>query len=596
MNQRELEIVRQYLSPYLPRIGLIIVLAFICTLFEAISLGALVPLLQIMEDQANPGGTLWGMLESLFGTVGMQLTFTSLLALLTCLFLIGQALLYVKKVLQIRLRLKFAAEIKNELYRRILASDMVFLYSQRAGNFNNVLTFEVESASYAIFAAAELLTDILFIGVYAVMLLYISVELTVITLGISLFTFYFLNSVIRKSQTFGLKMVQENTFQNEYLTERFSLLKLIKASSAENLEQGRFQQITASLQATYGTYWILGVLVEVLFQSMIFIIAVLVLFFSIEYFNIQLALLLVFLFILVRITAPLRDFNTRRHELARQIPSFMKIHQVMEEVTTGSRVRDGTREFTGFAREITFDRVSFSYLPGTPVVSDLSLTIPKNEMVALVGASGGGKSTVSDLLIRLLDPESGSIRVDGTDLREFTLRSWHARLGVVSQDIFLFNDSVLQNICYGSDQVSPDRAVEAARVANAHDFIMGLEHGYDTVLGEKGVKISGGQRQRIALARALYKNPEILLLDEATSSLDSESEKIIQNSIAGLRKRYTIVVIAHRLSTIEGADRIYVIEQGRIVESGSHQELLATGSTYPGYYQIQRGGNGNQVL
>jgi len=596
MNQSELQIIRQYLSPYLMRLAVITVLAVVCSFFEAISLGALVPLLQIMEDQSDPGGTLWGMLESLFGMVGLELTFATLLGLLVCLFLVGQVLLFVKKVLQIRLRLQFATEIKNELYRRILAADMLFLYSQRAGNFNNAITAEVESAGYGIFAAAELLTDILFIGVYAVMLLYISVELTLVCLGISLVTLYLLNLLIRRSEIHGRKLVEWNTLQNEYLTERFNLLKLIKATSAENREQGRFQQIAESLQATYGTYWILGVLVEVLFQSIIFVIAVLVLFLSIEFFSIQLALLLVFLFVLVRITAPMRDFSTRRHELARQIPSFMKIHQVMEGVSAASRVRDGTREFTGFSREITFDRVSFSYLPDTPVLSDLSLTIPKNEMVALVGASGGGKSTAADLLIRLLDPDQGSIRVDGTDLREFTLRSWHARLGVVSQDIFLFNDSVLQNICYGSDQVSPDRAVEAARVANAHDFIMGLEHGYDTVLGEKGVKISGGQRQRIALARALYKNPEILLLDEATSSLDSESEKIIQNSIAGLRKRYTIVVIAHRLSTIEGADRIYVIEQGRIVESGSHQELLATGSTYPGYYQIQRGGNGNQVL
>jgi len=322
-----------------------------------------------------------------------------------------------------------------------------------------------------------------------------------------------------------------------------------------------------------------------------FVMAVVVLFFSIEFFSIQLALLLVFFFVLVRITAPMRDFNTRRHELARQIPSFMKIHQVMEEVSSGSVSGKEPGSLPGSHGRFTFDRVSFSYLPGTPVVSDLSLTIPKNEMVALVGASGGGKSTVADLLIRLLDPDQGSIRVDGSELREFTLRSWHTRLGVVSQDIFLFNDSVLENICYGSDLVSQERAIEAARVANAHDFIMGLEHGYHTVLGEKGVKLSGGQRQRIALARALYKNPEILLLDEATSHWTVSPRRSSRTPLPASGSVYTIVVIAHRLSTIEGSDRIYVIEQGRIVESRIAPGAPGTGSTYSMYYQIQHGGD-----
>jgi ABC-type multidrug transport system fused ATPase/permease subunit len=235
--------------------------------------------------------------------------------------------------------------------------------------------------------------------------------------------------------------------------------------------------------------------------------------------------------------------------------------------------------------------VSYSYGPDNAALSDVSIRIPKNEMLALVGPSGGGKSTFVDLLIRMLDPDRGVIRIDGINLREYDIRSYHAKLGVVSQDIFLFNDTILNNIAYGSGDISLERAMAAAKMANAHDFIMELPEDYRTILLEKGVSLSGGQRQRIALARALYKNPEMLILDEATSSLDSESEKVIQNSIKSIKNRYTIITIAHRLSTIEGADRIVVIDKGRIVEMGSPQELLGRESAYARFYSAQFGPN-----
>jgi ABC-type multidrug transport system fused ATPase/permease subunit len=210
-------------------------------------------------------------------------------------------------------------------------------------------------------------------------------------------------------------------------------------------------------------------------------------------------------------------------------------------------------------------------------------------MVALVGPSGGGKSTIADLIIRLVDPDRGAIRIDGIDLRKFDLESYHTHLGVVSQDIFIWNDTVLHNICYGGNSVSEKGAIEAARIANAHDFIRELPQGYNTMLGERGVNLSGGQRQRIALARAIYKRPEILILDEATSSLDSESEQTIQRSISEIRKNYTIIAIAHRLSTIENADRILVIDRGRLLEEGTHGDLIQSSGAYAKYHALQYG-------
>jgi ABC-type multidrug transport system fused ATPase/permease subunit len=575
--------------PYRLKLLIFVGLAIICAFFEAVSLGALVPLLQIMESQQEPGGTLWGILRSIFSAVGIDLNFTTLLALLTVLFLIGQCLLYVKKKIQVNLRVDFTKDMKVRAFREILSADISYHHTRKAGNFLNVLVTEIENAGFGLFAVTEYVTDLFFIAVYALMLLYISIIITIIVVAISLIAFYFMNRWLKKSGVYGRRLVELNTEQNEFLTERFSLLRLIKTSSTEPAEVDLFDRISQRFGDSYTDYGIAGTSIEVLFQSIIFVIAVVVLFVSIDIFNLQLALLFLFLFVLVRITGPLRDINSRRHELAREIPSFNKIDQVLAEVTSHRKVKDGTRTFPGFSREIRFSEVSFSYDGNTPVLTDISLVIPKNRMVALVGASGVGKSTIVDLVTRLIDPGQGSILIDDVDIREFTLRSYRQRLGVVSQEIYIFNDTVLANICYGSGEISLDRAIEAAKVANAHDFVAQLPNGYNTILGERGAKLSGGQRQRIALARAIFKNPEILILDEATSSLDSESEKIIQNSIKAIKERYTIIAIAHRLSTIENADLIAVLEQGRIVETGTHQDLLQAGGTYARYYAMQHG-------
>lgn len=208
-------------------------------------------------------------------------------------------------------------------------------------------------------------------------------------------------------------------------------------------------------------------------------------------------------------------------------------------------------------------------------------------MVALVGGSGGGKSTRVDLVTRLIDPGMGEILIDNVNLKEFDLLSYHAKIGVVSQETFLFNDSVLNNICHGSRDVSLPRAIEAAKIANAHEFISSFPDRYNTTLGDRGVKLSDGQRQRISLARALYKDPEELILDEATSALDSESEMVIQNAIPKIKHKYTTIVIAHRLSTIRDADEIIVLENGRVIENGDHNDLLSRNGSYTKYYNLQ---------
>jgi subfamily B ATP-binding cassette protein MsbA len=245
------------------------------------------------------------------------------------------------------------------------------------------------------------------------------------------------------------------------------------------------------------------------------------------------------------------------------------------------------RPLPSFEREIAFDDVSFAYREGEPVLEHVSFRVPKGSVVALVGPSGAGKSTVVDLVGRFFEVTSGRITIDGVDIRDVRLRDLRGLLGIVSQETVLFHDTVRANVAYASPDASAARLEAAARAAHAHDFVMAMPKGYDTLVGERGVELSGGQRQRIAIARALLKDPPILIFDEATSALDTESERLVQDAIERLLSGRTVFVIAHRLSTVQKADEILVLEGGRIAERGTHGELLEKNGAYRRLYDLQ---------
>ncbi len=302
--------------------------------------------------------------------------------------------------------------------------------------------------------------------------------------------------------------------------------------------------------------------------------------------NMEASHLVLFVVAVLSIVGPLRRISELNQIVQEGVAAGERIFQILDETSERSRLEQG--EAPGpLSEAIRFENVAFGYRKGLPVIHDLNLEISKGQIVALVGPSGGGKSTLADLLARFYEPDKGRLSMDGRDLREFKLSSWRDKFGIVTQDVLLFNDSILNNIAYGRPSATREMVEDAARAARAHDFILDAPEGYDTIIGERGLQLSGGQRQRLAIARALLKDPEILIFDEATSALDTESEMLVQEAIDRLMSGRTALVIAHRLSTIHGADRIAVIDDGRLVQEGRHDELMTAGGLYRQLYEMQ---------
>ena len=296
--------------------------------------------------------------------------------------------------------------------------------------------------------------------------------------------------------------------------------------------------------------------------------------------------LLTFLFVLIRTTPLVSSLNDIRVGFVSSQGSLGAVTDLLRR-DDKPYFKDGRKLFTGLQRSIDFESVDFSYNPGEPILYDITLSIKRGKTTALVGSSGAGKTTLADLLPRFYDPTQGRVLIDGVDLRELKINSLRHKMAIVSQDTFIFNTTVRENIIYGVEDASDEDIYEAARMANALEFILDLPLGFETVLGDRGIRLSGGQRQRIAIARALLRNPEILILDEATSALDSVTESLIQESLEKLSKGRTVIAIAHRLSTISQADKVVVLERGRVVEQGKYDELIARRGELWKYHKMQ---------
>ncbi|HSQ75487.1 MAG TPA: ABC transporter ATP-binding protein [Bacteroidota bacterium] len=499
---------------------------------------------------------------------------------------------YLQSNLMIAVEQGLIRDLRNDLYRHIHALPLAYFTNERTGNLISRIMNDVPVINTGISATFQtLIREPLLIIVYLTITLMISWKLTIIAFVVFPLALLVITGIgrrVHKESGFVQERIADLT---SVLHETISGVKVVKAFGMEQFENRKFAQegqryldtilrvtrirnlaspSTEFLSAAAGAVIIWYGGMQVLQEG-----------------TLKASEFLGFLFAMFQLMPPIKELSGVNNRIQEATAAGKRVFEILdtEPGITDPPVPVPLHEFSS---SIDFDNVEFHYVEGDPVLVDVSLTIRKGEVIAIVGPSGAGKSTLVDLVPRFYDPTAGSITIDGVDLRNLELKTLRDMIGIVTQETILFNDTVRNNIAYGLDNCSMDRVVEAARAANAHNFISEMPDGYESRIGERGVKISGGERQRLALARAILKNPPILILDEATSALDTESEILVQEAIERLMAGRTSIVIAHRLSTVQHADRIIVIEGGRVVESGKHADLVKKrGGLYKKLFDMQ---------
>ncbi|MDY6782476.1 MAG: heterocyst formation ABC transporter subunit HepA [Cyanobacteriota bacterium] len=570
-----------------------VVFTLLAASFEGVSLGFLLAFLQnLTEPNAEPvhTGAEWFDVWILGVNSPPTEQIYRICALILIATLIRVSCAYAGKVFSGIAQSQLAYQLRLRLFEQLQSVSLSYFTKTRSGELVNSLTAEVMQ----VMQAFDAISFILIVGstllVYAIAMLLLSWQLTLI----SLMLFGLLSAGVSNL----IKRVREASFERTKARSRYASVALefingirtVQAFAAQDFERKRFHQSIAQIANTEIHSFRLSASVEPLTEGLAstIIIAMLIVAFAslIPQGQLQIASVLTFLFVLFRMVPMVRQLNNARAKIG----SFQgSIRNIKELLRTDNKtyLPSGAIQFPGLQRAIEFRAVDFGYEPQCLVLHNATLTIKKGETTALVGASGAGKSTLVDLIPRFYDPVAGEILADGVNLKSFDLNSLRQTMAIVSQDTFIFNASVRDNIAYAIENIHETAIEKAARQANAWEFIQELPEGLDTQLGDRGIRLSGGQRQRIAIARALLRNPEILILDEATSALDSVSERLIQESLEKLSVGRTVIAIAHRLSTIVRADKVVVLDRGRIVEQGKYQELLEQRGQLWNYHQMQ---------
>ena len=511
--------------------------------------------------------------------------------LIISIFIAKNIFLYLKNLSMAFVQLRIVTLLRNRLYTHFHSLSLSFFQRNKSGDLTSIITHDVGNLNMAIGTSFhKIIVEPFNILMFGILLFIISWKLSLVAVVIIPFSQMVITTIGKSIRRKSRRNTKQIGGILSIITETLSSIRIVKSFAMEAFEINRFNKESWKYFKLLFRSDKLKYLSSPIIEMIGVTIAVILLWIGgtavMKGGDLSSEDFLRFLLLLFALLGPIRSLSNVHLTLQNGLASAERIFRVLDtepEITNSS----DSVVINNFRDQIKFKQVNFSYEGNDSILTDISFTIPKGDVLALVGPSGAGKSTIADLIPRFYDVTSGSIEIDGKDIRTIELNSLRKMLGIVSQEILLFNDSIASNIAYGQNKINLEKITEAAQAANALEFIIDTRDGFDTIIGEKGVKLSGGQKQRLAIARAILDNPPILILDEATSSLDTESEKLVQGAVERLMKDRTVLVIAHRLSTVVNADKIIVLKEGKTVEIGTHEELLQQNGQYKKLYDIQ---------
>ncbi len=580
-----LHLLKQAFGKFKFQIILLTALGFLGGLLEGLGINALIPLFSFVVKDAPRGTDLFSRaIQRLFASLDLEFNFLFLLIFMAAMFALKAAILFLAQYINAKISTNYEKQIRTTLFAETLTTTWPHLLTQKIGHLEKVLMDHVGFTANALTYLSGIILLLTGLSMYIFVALNISVVITLSTLALGGVLFLFFKPFLYKTRRVSETVSQTGKAAAHHINENMIGLKTVKALGAEAVIARRGEEYFDELRQARVKLTLYENTVSAVFQpiSIIFILIVFAVSYQTPEFNF--ASFAVIMYLIQKMFAYVQSMQSKFHTINGYVPYLQSVISYQQAAVLYREPNDGQNLFA-FEHGLEFKNVRFSYQnKKQAVLGGINFHIRRGEMVGLIGPSGAGKTTIVDLLLRLFTPTSGQILINGQDIQKIDLKSWRQNIAYVSQEIFLLNDTIENNIKFYDSAITKPQIAEAAKMANIYDFVTAQPEKWQTIVGERGVLLSAGQRQRIILARALARKPAILILDEATSALDGESEILVQKSLQDLKGKITVIAIAHRLSTVRNSDRLLVLEKGQILEQGKPEKLLKDKTSY--FYKV----------
>ena len=583
---RNSDLVVRVIKKYSPLISFNASLLFLCAVFEVFGVGMLVPVIESIQGD-NQQSFFADLASKLFNYLSIDYSPTNLLLVFGSLILARFLLLIYQQRLARVLSASITFDLRHQATSNLLSTGLPYFSKKNIGELVSTIFVSSQNSGGLLEYFLLMIRGFIFCVAYIITASILSLEFTLIVCTFIVVAYFFVLPRFKKSQIYGgiEKSLIDKIF--DQLQDKFSGIRTIKIFNQEHNVSNEIDELIGQSKDNDIRIMDNKLISFALFEPLLFVVLIISIIFGIQYLDLPISRLVVCLLIFTLIIPQFKLVNGNILQIKQLIPHFTKVNELISK-DDKPKLSDGVEVITNFNESLKIKNVDFRY-EGTDkdVLNSINLSIEKNHFIAFVGPSGSGKSTLADIILRNYLPNGGEVLLDGLNINEIDDASWRKLISIVDQDCYLFNDSIMNNIKYGYPKASNDEVHSAAELSGAEDFIRKLPNGYETIVGNRGTSLSGGERQRVSLARSLIMKPKILILDEATSSLDSVSEKLIQESLKTIRKFTTLIVIAHRLSTIRKADNIFFIKDGKIKEQGNHDVLIENNSDYKEFIELQ---------